>query len=429
LGVQETRANGTTVGFALTQSANANVALAYGDVKINGTVIDSTNTNTLQGKVNNINAVSDTTGVTASLKAETAGTADLTRTRVDLTSTVTGTTTAAATLNINGVNVSVGSGSTVTSVITAINAVASLSGVKAYQDANNSLHLFSNGSVSISAVDTAGADGSAIVGQVISTANANITSGSFGSTLTTNSASTLDTTATNTSGSLNINNVNITLLGSESGSLTAISAKINSFQAQTGVYASVNEKGQLQLNSNAAFSVKAGLSQGAKTLSVLGLQGSDNDPTNTETINPQIQLDSSKGTPISIEVNSNGKTATGFISQNVSSSGGGFGSSLASVSIDTQVNAQSAIKVIDNALTTINDTRANLGAINNRLDFTVSNLSSISEKTTAARSRIVDADFASETANLSRATVLQQAATAMLAQANQRPQNVLSLLR
>jgi flagellin len=59
----------------------------------------------------------------------------------------------------------------------------------------------------------------------------------------------------------------------------------------------------------------------------------------------------------------------------------------------------------------------------------VSNLTNISEKTTAARSRIMDADFAVETANLSRSTVLQQAASAMLAQANQRPQNVLSLLR
>jgi flagellin len=228
---------------------------------------------------------------------------------------------------------------------------------------------------------------------------------------------------------LNINNVNISVLGSQAGTISNVAARINSFQATTGVFASVNEKGQLQLSSNAAFSVKAGLVDGAKTLSVLGLAGSDKDPTDTETINPQIQLDSTKGTPISIEVTANGKTATGFISQNVSSSGGGFGSSIASVSIDTQANAQSAIKVIDNALNTINDTRANLGAINNRLDFTVSNLSSISEKTTAARSRIVDADFAAETANLSRATVLQQAATAMLAQANQRPQNVLSLLR
>jgi flagellin len=385
----------------------------------------------LQGKVNNINAVKDQTGVTASLKAETAGTADLTRARVDLSSSVNGTATGVATLLLNGVSVSIATTDTTVTVMAAINAVASLSGVRAYLDSGTSAawHLYAEGNATITAVDSAGASGVAAIASVLNATALNITSGSFGSAVSVSSASALDTTAGNTAGSLNINNVNISILGSQAGNISDIASVINQSQATTGVYASVNEKGQLQLNSNAAFSVKAGVTEGAKLLSVLGLQGSDKDPTNTETINPQIQLDSSKGTPISVEVTSTGKTATGFISQNVSSGGGGFGSSIASVSIDTQVNAQAAIKVIDNALTTINDTRANLGAINNRLDFTVSNLSSISEKTTSARSRIVDADFASETANLSRATVLQQAATAMLAQANQRPQNVLSLLR
>ena len=85
--------------------------------------------------------------------------------------------------------------------------------------------------------------------------------------------------------------------------------------------------------------------------------------------------------------------------------------------------------MIDSALEQINDTRAELGAVNNRLDFTISNLSNVSENTSAARSRIVDTDFASETANLSRAQVLQQASQAILAQANARPQQVLSLLQ
>ena len=86
------------------------------------------------------------------------------------------------------------------------------------------------------------------------------------------------------------------------------------------------------------------------------------------------------------------------------------------------------IGVVDEALEQINSQRADLGAINNRLDFTVSNLSNVSENTSAARSRIMDADFASETAELSRAQVLQQASQAILAQANARPQQVLSLL-
>lgn len=142
-----------------------------------------------------------------------------------------------------------------------------------------------------------------------------------------------------------------------------------------------------------------------------------------------IRLTSNNGNPISVEHKDDAaRTLTGLADSNVSS-GGAFGSAISSISIDTAANAQKAIKVIDNALTTINDVRSELGAINNRLDFTVSNLANISEKTSSARSRIVDADFAAETANLSRSQVLQQAASAMLAQSNARPQQVLSLLR
>ncbi|UZJ45209.1 flagellin [Marinimicrobium sp. C6131] len=103
--------------------------------------------------------------------------------------------------------------------------------------------------------------------------------------------------------------------------------------------------------------------------------------------------------------------------------------SVASVDISTSEGAQKAIGVIDSAIEQVGATRAELGAVNNRLDFTVSNLSNVAEKTSAARSRITDADFAAETANLSKAQVLQQAAQAMLAQANARPQQVLSLLQ
>ncbi len=103
--------------------------------------------------------------------------------------------------------------------------------------------------------------------------------------------------------------------------------------------------------------------------------------------------------------------------------------SIAGVNIATASGAQRAIGIIDEAITQVSETRADLGAANNRLDFTVSNLANVSEKTSAARSRITDADFAAETANLSRSQVLQQAATAMLAQANARPQQVLSLLQ
>ena len=92
-------------------------------------------------------------------------------------------------------------------------------------------------------------------------------------------------------------------------------------------------------------------------------------------------------------------------------------------------NAQTALVQVDNALTQINSSRADLGAIQSRFESVISNIQIQSENITAARGRIMDADFAAETANLSRAQILQQAGTAMVAQANQLPQGVLALLR
>jgi len=95
---------------------------------------------------------------------------------------------------------------------------------------------------------------------------------------------------------------------------------------------------------------------------------------------------------------------------------------------DTSANA-THIDSIDTAISSINSSRATLGAIQNRFNYTVSYLQAASENQQAARGRIMDADFAQETANLSRAQILQQAGTAMVAQANQLPQGVLALLR
>ncbi len=144
----------------------------------------------------------------------------------------------------------------------------------------------------------------------------------------------------------------------------------------------------------------------------------------------EIALRSANGEEISIKY---GDTATaqdilditGFQERNATEGVG----SVASIKIDTYEGAQKAIGIVDKALEQVNATRADLGAVNNRLDFTMSNLANVSEKTSASRSRIIDADFAAETAALSRAQVLQQAATAMLAQSNARPEQVLTLLR
>jgi flagellin len=200
-------------------------------------------------------------------------------------------------------------------------------------------------------------------------------------------------------GDLNINGVDIksiTLVATATTNATEIIKRLNEQSAQTGVVASLGT----WADGAAAAATDA------------------------------IQLTSVNGDPISIKYGADATAATvlaqfGLKERNAQEGAG----SVSSVDISTQAGAQKAISILDKAIDQVSTQRADLGAVNNRLDFTVSNLANISEKTTAARSRIIDADFAVETANLSRSTVLQQAASAMLAQANQRPQNVLSLLR
>jgi len=126
--------------------------------------------------------------------------------------------------------------------------------------------------------------------------------------------------------------------------------------------------------------------------------------------------------------------ASGFVgSVSASSSsiavGGGAGASVAQISLSTQASASAALSVIDSALEYVNAERSKLGAVENRLTHTINNLTNIVTNTQASRSRILDTDYAAETTELARSQIIQQAATAMLAQANQQPQSVLSLLQ
>jgi flagellin len=122
--------------------------------------------------------------------------------------------------------------------------------------------------------------------------------------------------------------------------------------------------------------------------------------------------------------------AAGSVFSNTAAGGlvGSEAEKLNEVDISSVSGSQSAIQIIDSALSQVNGYRADLGAIQNRFEATVTSLQTTSENLSAARSRIQDTDFAAETANLTRAQILQQAGTAMLAQANQIPQGVLSLL-
>ncbi len=305
------------------------------------------------------------------------------------------------------------------------------------------------GDVKINGVTISNKDTDSLIGKINainkSTSETGVTANAFATaTLDFNGVSITNTTFAGTSSTLNINGVTIDFAAVSS--LSEMVDTLNNNANDTGVTAKLNgntivlksDQGAIVFSGGSA-SVFNGTADGFHNVEVVEFQAgtigqvstaaSSITATSTSVVEAGIKLTSSNGNPISFELGLNASAGEIGILEANSSSGGASGSSIASLSIDTQANAQKAIKVIDNALTTINDTRAGLGAVNNRLDFTVSNLSSISEKTTAARSRIVDADFAAETASLSRAQVLQQAATAMLAQSNARPQQVLSLLR
>ncbi|MGY0558869.1 MULTISPECIES: flagellin [unclassified Lysobacter] len=229
-------------------------------------------------------------------------------------------------------------------------------------------------------------------------ANANIDSlGTWTapSTYASTVASTANTAQTAlAAGDLTINGVDIGAVNAGTDATTQgdnLIAAINAKTAETGVSAT-NAAGVLTLTSTSEDGIKiAGNTANATaTAAATGLTVADTAA--TETV---------------------GATTDGFQAQNV-------------LSADA---ADNMILAMDAALNDVNSSRADLGAIQNRFTSVVTNLQTSSENLSAARSRIVDADYAKETANLSRTQILAQAGTAMLAQANQVPQNVLSLLR
>ena len=102
---------------------------------------------------------------------------------------------------------------------------------------------------------------------------------------------------------------------------------------------------------------------------------------------------------------------------------------LTSLDISSQTEADSSITDLGHAITRLNAERATYGSVLNRLEYVVDNLSNVSQNTSASRSQVLDADYASETTELARTQIIQQAATAMLSQANQQAQSVLALLK
>jgi flagellin len=143
--------------------------------------------------------------------------------------------------------------------------------------------------------------------------------------------------------------------------------------------------------------------------------------TTTVTAKGSIRLTAAQSIVIGGNTPANAGVATGSLALGASA--------LNAASVTTVANANTAITRVDAALSSVSSLRSTFGAVQNRFESTIANLQAVSENLSASRSRILDADFAAETATLTRAQILQQAGTAILAQANSVPQNVLSLLR
>lgn len=217
--------------------------------------------------------------------------------------------------------------------------------------------------------------------------------------------------------------------------LSALAQAINGATAQTGITATASG-GTVSLKSADGYDIKLeNFLNSAGTGGTIALTGTDSAgaavgtaatlgaATGTDSSSVGGQLTFSSPSAYTVTTNT-ANTVFAATTPN-----GSTLSTVAAVDISTTAGANAALDVIDGALSSVNNLRAGLGAVQNRFSSTITNLQTTSENLSASRSRIRDTDFAHETAQLSRNQILQQAGTAMLAQANQLPQQVLSLLR
>jgi flagellin len=214
---------------------------------------------------------------------------------------------------------------------------------------------------------------------------------------------------------------------SDQNDLSALVSAINGVASSTGItadFTTAGNKSSITLSTldgrNIGMTTFASSTAGNQTISFNGTTLTEA-ATDTAVKTGTIALTSNRGT-IST-ANAGADVFTGAGTNNSSFT------SLSAASVTTATLAQTALGVVDAALNKVNAARANLGAYQNRFESTIANLQTTAENLTASRSRIQDADFAAETANMTRAQVLQQAGVAMLAQANALPNNVLTLLR
>ena len=243
------------------------------------------------------------------------------------------------------------------------------------------------------------------------------------------------------------------------GDLTALAAAVNDATGQTGITAELSgSNNQIVLKQSSGANIEIENFTHSAAVDAATTATGDGIGVDYEGTNQSINITGNEGVAVSLydggsetnldstviggEVTFSASAAFNITSDIAATDAGGsiFSgiasssntstlSDISSVNISTVDGSASAIEAIDGALSQIDTMRGELGAVQNRFETTISNLQNVSENISAARSRIMDADFAVETAALTKAQILQQAGVAMLAQANQLPQTVLSLLQ
>jgi flagellin len=330
---------------------------------------------------------------------------------------------------------------------TMINAVAGTATgtIPANNVAANTLTVQGNGATSGALTIAAGASAKSIADKV------NAASGATGVTASATTTATLDLSTLGAYGTVSLklqgaptssgaaNPISISATVSSSSDLGSITKAINDQAGSTGITAIAdNSTGKITLTQAQGYDigiVNMGTTTGIK---LTGAGTADGGTGTAVTLTAATNAGDAATVGGKLVFNAPSSFTVTTTAAGITSAGAGSLSSqlssVASIDITTLTNgiptgANDALQIIDSALSNISSSRASLGALQNRFTQVVSSLSTTSENLSAARSRVLDTDFAAETANMTRAQILQQAGTAMLAQANQLPNNVLTLLR
>lgn len=430
-----------------TKSTGARVdgsGLSSGDLAINGVSVGATSSDGVSAYggrtsalaiANAINAAN--TGATATVQANTL---------VGAAATGFGTAIAAGGVSINGIDIgAIAIAATAQErggqMMAAINAKTGLTGVAATFDTTT-------GAVSLSAAD--GRNISVSLNGAVTTAISGL---GFGSDITTNTAVEQKVNSGFSSGTIGTTGINLVagefmINGYDVGALTAnatattqttnLVAAINAIKDKTGVTATVNGAGTgYSLTSATGAQIELRMSgtqvtggvQNATSLAGTGTTGMSTVNIRTVSYYSSVNVNTTSGSGLTVSKVAAGASGSSGLTAGYTAATLTAASGVSALDLTTAAGASSAIGVLDSALSQINSSRAALGAYQNRFSSVVTNLQTTAENLSASRSRIQDTDFAAETANMSRAQILQQAGTAMLAQANSLPNSVLSLLK